>query len=92
MSEAKTAIAQALYDYGSGGASSDLEDVFANICVDQANKVIAALDAAGFAIVPKVATEAMIDAHDMAHARAINVFAHPRDVWSAMLSAAGAKT
>ncbi len=39
-------------------------------------------------VVPKEPTEAMIDAHFGAHASAGTVFAHPRDIWGAMIAAA----
>lgn len=52
-----------------------------------ADKELAALTVAGLVVVPREPTQEMIDAHDIAHAVATNVFAHPAEVWRAMIDA-----
>lgn len=54
---------------------------------------LAALDVAGFTIVPKVPTVAMIEAAVMTFVRENGGIEHaPAMTWRAMLTAAGAKT
>lgn len=55
----------------------------------KARAALRALEEAGYRVVPVEATEAMVDAHFEAHAKAKTVFADVSDIWRAMLDAAG---
>ncbi len=76
-------------------AADEIEALQARLAAVEAERnalradALSAIKAQGLLVVPVEPTEAMVEAHYEAHARAATVFADPCEVWAAMLAAAG---